>query len=183
MAVGDQPVKRKLENGEQDRKEPEDKGETGLGKVDNGEGVFGLRRALVLSGARSQVVSLWKVDDKATAALMSAFYTRLKAGEDRVEALRQVIDRDLQVALVVLGQAFGGVRHLHTTQACSASGIRAAKWPRGRALQANHTRRMKSSLYGHRFGIPGSFARLARFLGLRRASRRCLRSWLRTCTP
>ena len=69
--------------------------ETGLGKVDQGEGVFGLRRALVLSGARSQVVSLWKVDDKATEALMTAFYTRLTAGEDRVQALRQV-QRDMR---------------------------------------------------------------------------------------
>jgi CHAT domain-containing protein len=68
--------------------------ETGLGKVDNGEGVYGLRRALVLSGARSQVVSLWKVDDAATQALMTAFYGRLKKGEDRVEALRQV-QRDM----------------------------------------------------------------------------------------
>ena len=54
-----------------------------------------LRRALVLSGARSQVVSLWKVDDKATEALMTAFYTRLTAGEDRVQALRQV-QRDMR---------------------------------------------------------------------------------------
>ncbi|MDP6944435.1 MAG: CHAT domain-containing protein, partial [Myxococcota bacterium] len=68
--------------------------ETGLGKVDQGEGVYGLRRALVLSGARSQVVSLWKVDDAATQALMTAFYTRLMAGEDRVAALRGV-QRDM----------------------------------------------------------------------------------------
>jgi CHAT domain-containing protein/tetratricopeptide (TPR) repeat protein len=64
--------------------------ETGLGEVETGEGVFGLKRALSLAGARTQVVSLWKVDDKATQALMTAYYGRLLKGEDRVEALRRV---------------------------------------------------------------------------------------------
>jgi tetratricopeptide (TPR) repeat protein len=64
--------------------------ETGLGEVETGEGVFGLKRALTLAGSRTQIVSLWKVDDKATQALMTAYYGRLLKGEDRVEALRQV---------------------------------------------------------------------------------------------
>ena len=64
--------------------------ETGLGKVDAGEGVYGLKRALSIAGARSQLVTLWKVDDNATAALMTAFYQRLLNGEARAEALRQV---------------------------------------------------------------------------------------------
>ena len=64
--------------------------ETGLGDVKNGEGVYGLRRALVLAGSETQVMSLWKVSDAGTHDLMMAYYTRLQAGEGRTEALRQV---------------------------------------------------------------------------------------------
>ena len=64
--------------------------DTGVGEVRVGEGVYGLRRALVLAGAEFQVVSLWKVDDEATKRLMTAYYRRLVAGEGRAEALRQV---------------------------------------------------------------------------------------------
>jgi CHAT domain-containing protein/Flp pilus assembly protein TadD len=64
--------------------------ETGLGEVRNGDGVYGLRRALVLAGAESQVMSLWKVDDIVTRDLMVDYYTHLQAGEGRTEALREV---------------------------------------------------------------------------------------------
>jgi CHAT domain-containing protein/Tfp pilus assembly protein PilF len=64
--------------------------ETGLGEVQTGNGIFGLRRALVLAGAESQMLSLWKVDDAATRDLMIDYYTRLKAGAGRSAALRQV---------------------------------------------------------------------------------------------
>lgn len=63
--------------------------ETGVGAVQTGEGVYGLRRALVLAGAESQVMSLWKVADDATRDLMVAYYRRLLAGEGRAETLRQ----------------------------------------------------------------------------------------------
>ncbi|MDR4469258.1 MAG: tetratricopeptide repeat protein [Nitrospira sp.] len=62
--------------------------ETGVGDVQNGEGVYGLRRALVLAGAESQVTSLWKVADEATKDLMVDYYQRLLKGEGRSEALR-----------------------------------------------------------------------------------------------
>jgi len=64
--------------------------ETGLGDVKNGDGVYGLRRALVLAGSESQVMSLWRVGDAATRDLMTAYYTRLQGGKGRTEALRQV---------------------------------------------------------------------------------------------
>jgi CHAT domain-containing protein/tetratricopeptide (TPR) repeat protein len=62
--------------------------ETGLGDVQNGEGVYGLRRALVLAGAETQVTSLWKVADEATKDLMVDYYQRLLKGEGRSEGLR-----------------------------------------------------------------------------------------------
>ena len=62
--------------------------ETGVGEVHDGEGVFGMRRALALAGARSQVISLWAVDDQATRTLMQKFYQNLKAGQSRSQSLR-----------------------------------------------------------------------------------------------
>jgi CHAT domain-containing protein/tetratricopeptide (TPR) repeat protein len=62
--------------------------ETGLGGVQSGEGVYGLQRSLAVAGARSTLLSLWKVDDYLTVAFMERFYKRLKAGEGRADALR-----------------------------------------------------------------------------------------------
>ncbi len=64
--------------------------DTGNGKVTNGEGVYGLRRALVIAGAEGLVMSLWQVDDLATRDLMAGYYTRLKAGKPRSSALRDI---------------------------------------------------------------------------------------------
>ena len=64
--------------------------DTGLGDVHNGDGVYGLRRALVLAGAESEVMSLWKVEDTITSDVMIGYYSRLKVGQGRSEALRQI---------------------------------------------------------------------------------------------
>ncbi len=51
--------------------------ETGVGRVARGEGVLGLPRAVLAAGARSVLVSLWKVNDQSTAGLMTSFYREL----------------------------------------------------------------------------------------------------------
>lgn len=68
--------------------------DTGLGEVRPGDGVYGLRRALVLAGAESQVISLWKVSDAATRDLMVEYYKGLRVGKGRGEALTAV-QRDM----------------------------------------------------------------------------------------
>ena len=64
--------------------------QTGVGEVRAGDGVYGLRRALLLAGSESQVMSLWRVADRETRELMRAYYTRLRAGEGRSAGLRHV---------------------------------------------------------------------------------------------
>ena len=60
---------------------------TGLGVATHGEEFAGLRRAFAIAGAASQVISLWEVEDEATAMLMEEFYKALLAGTGRAEAL------------------------------------------------------------------------------------------------
>ena len=60
-----------------------------MGEVKNGEGVYGLRRALFLAGAETLVMSLWPVSDRVTRQIMTAYYTGLKNGLGRGDALRQ----------------------------------------------------------------------------------------------
>jgi CHAT domain-containing protein/tetratricopeptide (TPR) repeat protein len=63
--------------------------ETGLGDVKAGEGVFGLRRGLEVAGAEAVLMSLWAVPDRETQELMSSFYRRWLAGEEKHQALRK----------------------------------------------------------------------------------------------
>jgi len=63
--------------------------DTGIGEVRNGEGVYGLRRAFVLAGAETLVMSLWPVSDNVARDAMVAYYTGLRAQIGRGDALRQ----------------------------------------------------------------------------------------------
>ena len=62
--------------------------DTGNGFYENGEGVICLSRAFNYAGIPSTVMSLWKVDDEATAIIMAYFYKHLKKGEAKDEALK-----------------------------------------------------------------------------------------------
>jgi CHAT domain-containing protein len=69
---------------------------TGLGELQGGEGVLGLRRAFETAGARTLIMSLWAVDDEATRAWMRALYAHRLAGGSTIDsvqtATRQTID-------------------------------------------------------------------------------------------
>lgn len=62
--------------------------QTGLGEI-TGDGVFGLQRGFKKAGAKSLLMSLWKVDDKATQILMTRFYKNLIDGKSKIDALRE----------------------------------------------------------------------------------------------
>jgi CHAT domain-containing protein len=63
--------------------------QTALGKDIKGEGLVGLTHSFMSAGAKSVVASLWKVDDRATAALMADFYEgMLQKGMTPAAALR-----------------------------------------------------------------------------------------------
>ena len=62
--------------------------QTGLGENQNGEGVFGLRRALQVAGAESVMMSMWSVPDQETRELMTLFYDQWLSGKDKPAALR-----------------------------------------------------------------------------------------------
>ncbi|RKH43614.1 CHAT domain-containing protein [Corallococcus sicarius] len=72
--------------------------DTGRGDVKLGQGVYGLRRAFLVAGAETVVMSLWKVDDVTTRTLMEAYYRHLLMGEGRATALREAM-RELRLAL------------------------------------------------------------------------------------
>jgi hypothetical protein len=67
--------------------------ETGLGASLGGDELAGLGRAFMYAGVRSMLVSLWKINDMATAELMAAFYDAYCGGADKAEALSQAMGK------------------------------------------------------------------------------------------
>ena len=87
---------------------------TGLGDVQAGEGVFGLRRTFAIAGARTLIMTLWKVSDLATAILVDHFYERLLDGTPKGKALRQA-QPGHQVGVVTVRRTTRFVRVYDTT--------------------------------------------------------------------
>jgi CHAT domain-containing protein len=63
--------------------------DTGLGLIQAGEGVLGLRRAFHEAGARTLIMSLWKVDDQATREWMTRLYQARLSGRSTAASMRQ----------------------------------------------------------------------------------------------
>ena len=63
--------------------------ETNIGEISRGDEVVGLNRAFIYAGTPTVIASLWNVNDEATGLLMKQFYTNLRNGMNKSEALRQ----------------------------------------------------------------------------------------------
>jgi CHAT domain-containing protein len=111
--------------------------ETALGRDASGEGFVGFTQALLMSGARSVCLSLWKVDDTATALLMQRFYANLLGRRPglnvplpKAEALREakVWLRGLRraEALALTAELSGGIERGKGAQARQPAELSAA---------------------------------------------------------
>lgn len=79
--------------------------QSGVGKVSS-SGIDGLQRALKVAGAKSLLLSLWKVDDRATRLFMEEFYRQLLSGQTKPAALkaaRQYLRNYSEITLEGLG--------------------------------------------------------------------------------
>jgi CHAT domain-containing protein len=88
--------------------------ETGLGKYAGGEGYLGFSQALFLSGARSLMLSLWKVDDTSTTLLMTRFYENLMGSRPN--------QKDPMSKAKALAEAKSWLRNLRAEEAEQVSG-------------------------------------------------------------
>lgn len=62
---------------------------TGMGKIQKGEGVMSIARGFMAAGSPSTMLSLWSVDDCSTSDIMGYYYKNLKAGDKKNKALQK----------------------------------------------------------------------------------------------
>jgi CHAT domain-containing protein len=62
--------------------------QTGKGKLERREGILGLPRIFFYAGARSVMLTLWRINDESSAKFMNLFYRYLSKGNDKAQALR-----------------------------------------------------------------------------------------------
>lgn len=86
--------------------------DTARGDIAIGEGVFGLRRAFAVAGAKTLVMSLWPVPDKVTALLMERFFNNLQSGVSRAKALNHAQDYISRITVKELHQSTLGTEVL-----------------------------------------------------------------------
>jgi CHAT domain-containing protein len=121
--------------------------ESALGKQAGGEGFLGFAQPLLAKGARSLVLSLWKVDDRATALLMARFYQNLlgkRPGLEKPMGKAEALDeakrwlRGLSAAEAGAAEALdrGPLRPLATT--ADAPGLPSPRPPSSGALPYEH---------------------------------------------
>ena len=99
---------------------------SGLGEIDESEGVIGMQKSFFEAGAKSVVVSLWDVNDKYTSLFMQSFYKFLSDGFDKSEALRKakIFFKENYSANPYYWSAFvlsGDVSIIHTAKAASSN--------------------------------------------------------------
>ncbi len=82
--------------------------QTGLGKV-TGDGVFGLQRGFKKAGANTMLMSLWKVDDKATRLLMTYFYNNMMSGLSKHKSLTKAQEQLRQTPMETIQRSRRGV--------------------------------------------------------------------------
>ncbi len=63
--------------------------QTGMGKLQRGEGVVSIGRSFMYAGSPSLLITLWSLNDQSGAYLMEAFYKNIKLGMEKDEAIRQ----------------------------------------------------------------------------------------------